>query len=329
MGTTSTDQVGDVLSVVSACEVSLASALSEGRKGFARAVGRAAMSSEQKIILIESWAAGLAAYAAKKDASSTWRHEEGLCLALACVTGDSRVERALEQAAVSGLALSLSRPSAHVRTAAAHAIDAIIREEEESHRVVKAIVERLRIKEEDEERRAAALTGPLTLLAMLARRLRLVEVPEDLRQYLGDKASTVRQAAALLLQRLVEDRPRFVRDSLRSRENDDWPLTEGILMALDGILSDEATRALLEKMDTERVSFSMPFAKDNVLRHFGDTTSFEVSRAARQLAATLAVADLLSWGLTIIIKTIPGHFFPKVTTTPTKKKRKMMMSLFV
>ena len=159
----------------------------------------------------------------------------------------------------------------------------------------------------DRERRAAALAGLLGGAARLVPRARaaalesggLVDVGR-LAGLLAHDASTVRQAASVCLQRVGAKSEGLGDVALGAidvaRRPDDWRWTEGALMAYDGVLSDEASAATARLGDAGGPSAAflerlLRGAWDWLLATLGEEGSFEVRRAARQLAFSAARAD--------------------------------------
>ena len=106
----------------------------------------------------------------------------------------------------------------------------------------------LRAKGIDRERRAAALAGLLEGANVLIKNHDVDDFDIDPTvALLNDAASTVRQGAAEQLQRLASKglglASRVVA-SISEASLADWRRAEGSLMTLDGVLSDEASRAM-------------------------------------------------------------------------------------
>ncbi|KAH8058014.1 hypothetical protein JL722_6560 [Aureococcus anophagefferens] len=117
---------------------------------------------------------------------------------------------------------------------------------------------------------------------------------------LAHDASTVRQAASVCLQRVGAKSEGLGDVALGAidvaRRPDDWRWTEGALMAYDGVLSDEASAATARLGDDAGPSAAflerlLRGAWDWLLATLGEEGSFEVRRAARQLAFSAARAD--------------------------------------
>lgn len=198
-------------------------------------------------------------WAARLRDSDDWRHSEGLCEALARLPC-----RATADVVVSK---GLAHESSHVRAAAARAIAAIGGED----------VARLVALEVSKARHAHELAGLVAGLEVLGAAVLDVETVRGL---LGHEASTVRLATAGLVHRLRDDTV-FDDDFGCERR------TEALFVALDALVRDEAARALIA--DAASVFCDRAAA---VCEQFFDAGSFEVRRAARQLAASLAVADV-------------------------------------
>ena len=112
---------------------------------------------------------------------------------------------------------------------------------------------------------------------------------------LKDAASTVRQGAAEQLQRLASKSVKLasrVVASIADASMTDWRRAEGSLMTLDGVLSDEASRAMSNYPDVDdtRATYRASLLKISMrwlqitVRTDADEEPFGVRRAARQLA---------------------------------------------
>lgn len=197
------------------------------------------------------------AWAAQLRDSSDWRHSEGLCEALARLPCQATAEAVISK--------GLAHESSHVRAAAVRAIAAI------------GGCERLVALAISKARHAHELAGLVAGLEALGAAVLDVET---VRQLLGHEASTVRLATAGLVHRLRDDTV-FDDDFTCERR------TEGAFVALDALVRDEAARSLVADASSlfcDRAAL--------VCEQFFDAGSFEVRRAARQLAASLAVADV-------------------------------------
>ena len=245
-----------------AWEAGLGATWSEKRKACAKGLG--GLATEAKIERMERWAVEL-----REDGD--WRRQEGLCLALGFMA-TKEIAPVLE-ACLDGLVAALGRPQ--VRTAAAKALGIIAK-------IVAAVETKVLASVDD------APEGALTTLALMGK----TKVPslEQLRRCLSDEASTVRQSAANLLQKIVLQDTDLVTAVLLN--DGDWRFTEGKLMALDGILSDDAIRTFADGESSLEVLVEA--AKADVVLHFQAEACFEVQRAARQLATTVAIGELMT-----------------------------------
>lgn len=238
---------------------SLGDSWSEVRSACAKGLASIVRSKDVGLILCEGWTAELAALSATQE---NWRTMDGLCRALAAFasfkSGPTIASTACCQQS------STTRASA---TAALIAMPA-------SKLVQQALVDAMRIHEEDEERRAARLAGTLTALRATSPPL-FVALP-DLKTLLGDRASTVRLAAAGLVEKLPNGTLELSWAS--------WQSIEASLVALDGIISDSI-------FSKDGSTSSLPVAAEACKIYVGHS-QFEVDRAARQLCVSVGAAQV-------------------------------------
>jgi hypothetical protein len=277
-------------------DVSLGDVWSEARRACARGVAKVPLDASDRARLAAHFGSQLDLLTQNDD----WRRYDGLCRALEQLCTRGSVSIVEEAHIVARKALSHAQPT--VRQAAARVMASA------DASLLKTIAtEReawLREKGIDRERRAAALAGLLEGANVLIKNHAVVDFDIDATvALLKDAASTVRQGAAEQLQRLASKSVKLasrVVASISDASITDWRRAEGSLMTLDGVLSDEASRAMASYPDVDdtRATYRASLLKismrwlQTTVRTDADEEPFEVRRAARQLAHSTARAEI-------------------------------------
>ena len=295
--TNASDSAKALEACIHVADVSLGDVWSEARRACARGVAKVPLASNDRSKLAAHFGSQLDSLGENDD----WRRYDGLCRALEQLVTRGKCSIVREAHVVARKALSHEQPT--VRQAASRTMACV----DDASLLATISTEReswLREKGIDRERRAAALAGLLEGANVLIKNHDVSDFDIDATvALLGDAASTVRQGAAEQLQRLASKglglASRVVA-SISEASLADWRRAEGSLMTLDGVLSDEASRAMASypEVDNTREAYRASLLK-NALRWLRTTVRtddedepFEVRRAARQLAHSTARAEI-------------------------------------
>uniref|UniRef100_A0A7S3NPI2 Uncharacterized protein n=1 Tax=Aureoumbra lagunensis TaxID=44058 RepID=A0A7S3NPI2_9STRA len=211
-----------------------------------------------------------------------WRAVHGYCLAFASASDKQAI---YEAALVAVIPIGLYATNAQARDAAVRVIASLGNYKDELEiRLIEII--------HNNTSSAYAKCGALAALEKLESIAWPSHIDSALHVF-GHEASIVRQAAATLCQRQVAKNPILFQllHSLSIKNEFNQHQVEALLMLLDGVISDEANTALLHDAASPYLKIAI-----RVVKHYfcitPCTNSFEVYRAARQLAATVAIAQL-------------------------------------
>lgn len=267
------------------CRVSLGDTWSAVRRACAK--GAVELAREKADMLCCGWTAELVAVCVSKE---SWRYAEGLCEALRWVVGPWCSASTMRSATVTLAKIGCIQSSSEVRLTATKALEAVARHgftTVAQGALVEAIETELAQQHDDSEDRAARLAGATSALEAIAgEKLRLHPSHSAIHRLLRHPASTVRLAAAGVVQRM----PMAIQ--LLEKESGSWQEAEAQLVALDGMVSSTLENSLLAKNQSSQglASIILQVAARQCERYWLETTCFEVQRAVRQLCVSIGCA---------------------------------------
>lgn len=275
----------DIELIRSVCHVSLRDTWSAVRRACAK--GAVELARENADALCCGWTAELVAVCISKE---SWRYAEGLCEALRWVMGPWCSASTMRSATVTLAKIGCLQSSSEVRLTATKALEAAARHGftvVAQGALVEAIEAELEEQHDDDEERAARLAGATSALEAIAgEQLRLHPSHSAIHRLLRHPASTVRLAAAGVVQRM----PMAVQ--VLEEENGSWQEAEARLVALDGMVSSILENSLLAKhlCSQGHDSIILRVAARQCERYWSEATCFEIQRAVRQLCVSVGCA---------------------------------------